>query len=78
MSEHKKDTTGDANWDDDDYVAQLLAKDARDCSLRYSALGVYGPSKRYYRYYYCLRFTKANKYAMLGLSTVLLNQIHGF
>ncbi|KAM5452421.1 hypothetical protein MaudCBS49596_003239 [Microsporum audouinii] len=46
MSEHKKDTTGNANWDDDDYVAQLLAKDARDCSLRYSALGVYGPSKR--------------------------------
>lgn len=26
----------------DDYIAQLLAKDARDCSLRYSSLGEYG------------------------------------
>ncbi|EEP75586.1 predicted protein [Uncinocarpus reesii 1704] len=31
---------------DDEYVAQLLAKDAREYSLRYSALGVYGTTPK--------------------------------
>jgi hypothetical protein len=26
----------------DDYVAELLAKDAQDCSLKYSAMGMEG------------------------------------
>ncbi|KMU84420.1 hypothetical protein CIHG_02205 [Coccidioides immitis H538.4] len=31
---------------DDAYIAELLAKDARECSLRYSALGVYGSAPK--------------------------------
>lgn len=33
----------------DDYVAGLLADDAKDCSLRYSALGMeaFGSRKKY-------------------------------
>ncbi|EZF70600.1 hypothetical protein H105_07057 [Trichophyton soudanense CBS 452.61] len=46
MSRSRNGGITDADYNDDDYVAQLLAKDARDCSRRYSALGVYGPSKR--------------------------------
>ncbi|EFR02495.1 hypothetical protein MGYG_05488 [Nannizzia gypsea CBS 118893] len=46
MSRPRNSDITNAEYNDDDYVAQLLAKDARDCSLRYSALGVYGPSKR--------------------------------
>ncbi|KAK2739776.1 hypothetical protein FQN57_006473 [Myotisia sp. PD_48] len=37
-------TAGATN--EDEYVAQLLAKDARECSRMYSALGVYGMAKR--------------------------------
>jgi hypothetical protein len=32
--------------DDDQYIAQLLAKDAQDCSLRYSAFGMYAPAAK--------------------------------
>lgn len=33
----------------DDYVAGLLAKDAQDCSLKFSTMGMdaYGSSKKY-------------------------------
>ena len=33
----------------DDYVAGLLAKDAQDCSLKYSTMGMdaYGSNKKY-------------------------------
>jgi hypothetical protein len=36
----------------DDYVAGLLAKDAQDCSLKYSAMGMeaYKTSKKYVPY----------------------------
>ncbi|KAK2863688.1 hypothetical protein FQN49_004084 [Arthroderma sp. PD_2] len=46
MSRSKEDGASNPNCNDDDYLAQLLAKEARDCSLRYSSLGVYGPTKR--------------------------------
>ncbi|DAA76875.1 TPA_exp: Uncharacterized protein A8136_7104 [Trichophyton benhamiae CBS 112371] len=46
MSRSRNEDINDVDYNDDNYVAQLLAKDARDCSRRYSALGIYGPSKR--------------------------------
>jgi hypothetical protein len=32
--------------DDDQYIAQMLAKDAQECSVRYSSLGMYAPAAK--------------------------------
>ncbi|OJD23509.1 hypothetical protein ACJ73_05132 [Blastomyces percursus] len=39
-TKNEADSTNAPDLDDDEYVAQLLAKDARDSSLRYSTLGM--------------------------------------
>lgn len=33
---------------EDEHIAELLAKEARDCSVRYSALGSYGSAPKRY------------------------------
>jgi hypothetical protein len=33
-------SNGRSNYDDDDYVAKLLAQDAKNSSLKYSAMGM--------------------------------------
>ncbi|KAL1959645.1 hypothetical protein VTO42DRAFT_1680 [Malbranchea cinnamomea] len=40
------DTSGVNGLDDDAYIAQLLAKDARETSIRYSALGIYAAAPK--------------------------------
>ena len=46
----------------DDYVASLLAKDAKESSIKYSALGLeaFAPSK-YETFNYCLQFTDVSR-----------------
>lgn len=41
-----KGANGGAPVDEDEYLAQLLAKDARDTSIRYSALGMYAAAPK--------------------------------
>lgn len=46
----RKEARADEAVDEDDYLAQLLAKDARETSVRYSAQGMYAAApKRYAR-----------------------------